>query len=325
MARVEAMKERRSTPAFTRGKKRAALEPGQRAALEWISAYLIDHPAEILETKSNLETKNMGSAKQQRKRKAEAVNFPPDKYKVVKQLPKYFLSQMLVDHGDFTVAETDCIDFASNFAIRFLCAFFFGLSDTSTIPKVLGGDKVLISAWFQALHVALGRRGVSWRVAGLIREDFTVDWTKGVYELEWDPAKKILARVTHRPTAVSTDVRDWNLKQDGDTFGGNHSDILAHFMKAKQELKLCDFFADGQIKASLSKEKLVQHAQNVKLSGRVDVKIQKTALTKSEDHFALARSRADDKRKTALSAKQRVPSKGMAAPLVCPEERDHVE
>ena len=60
----------------------------------------------------------MGSAKQQRKRKAEAENFPPDKYKVVKQLPKYFLSQMLVDHGDFTGAETDCIDFACNFAIR---------------------------------------------------------------------------------------------------------------------------------------------------------------------------------------------------------------
>jgi hypothetical protein len=303
--------------------KRKDLEPGQKKALEWLNAHLLDNSREILDLRAAVESGVIGSAKKQKAQKQECEFFDPDKYKVFKQLPRYFLSQMLAKFAGFVSEELDCVDFADRMGIRLLCSYFFGVSCRSTIPRGLAGDKVNLVLFFQVRseHDLFKDRISKWRTENFVDEDFKVDWSKGVFRLTWNDAElcedRIIAEIKHS-NGQSTDVASFNLTE-ANSFGGNHSDDQAFFKKGKHELGCSQFFCDEQLEQVmkiLDKEGLAADALKALALKQITDKVSKGLNNAtSASVFTLAKAQADDARKQALSKRARIPSKGLAAPM----------
>jgi hypothetical protein len=282
-----------------------ALEPGQRKAMAWINQYMYEHPAQIYEIKGSLEAGTLGTARLQKKKKLEAERFDPAQYKVFKQIPKYFLGSALTELAGFTKDEVDCIDFACGHAIRLLCCFSVGILDSSPVPKNLDGHKGHIMQFLKVRHARLGDRGSLWRARGLVKEDFTLDWSKGVYQVEWDDKKRVVAAVKHI-RGQTANVAEYTIQPESE-FGGNHGDLLAFFKKGKQELALHQFFGEP-LDAPFAKVALEADAREAANQCRVP---RPPKGGKSAEMFTLASaSRQQQRQKFA-----RLPSKGLAAPL----------
>jgi len=316
-ARAKAAGRARSQRELETARRQArsrALEPGHKLAIRWVNEFMLDHPEQIFNIKASLEADTLGSARAQKRRKAESDSFDPDAYKVFKQIPKYFLGTMLMEYCSFAQEEIDCIDFAASGAIRFLVAFFFGILDSTPVPKVLGGSKLHLTQFSKVRHERLGNRGSLWRNRGLVTEDFTIDWSKGVYTIKMDGDGEQVETITHI-TGVVADVSDYVIKPEDD-FAGNHSDMHAYFKKGRQDLNLHQFFAAEDVEHFHTKEAIAVDAQRamdlLKITESVKDSI---ASASSSEVFSMAKAHADLKRKEAMQKKGRVPKKGLAAPL----------
>lgn len=165
--------------------------------------------------------------------------------------------------------------------------------------------------FFNCRHESLGERGRLWQSRRLVQDDFTVDWSKGVYSMKW--ASSRVSEVTHI-SGIKADVREYNLNESK-AFGGNPCDITAVFKKNRQELKAMHFFK-GDLNQPWSREGYLQDAEKALAALKMTESVRTTLASASTSAvFSMAKAHVDQKAHAAISARVRVPSKGLAAPL----------
>jgi hypothetical protein len=186
--------------------------------------------------------------------------------------------------------------------------------DSTLVPKVLNGSKVLISQFFKVRHEKLGSRGEKWRDRGLVKDDFTLDWAKGVYEVIWGTDGEQVDKITHI-SGQTADVSDFLIKPDNN-FGGNHSDMFCFFRKGRQDLNLHQFFAAKDVEMLFTKECFTEDAERALDLCKMTESVKESLTGASTNEvFSMAKAHADQKRKEAMQAKPRIPRKGLTAPL----------
>lgn len=160
VAATKASRNKKAQETSAKAALSRALELGQHAAIHWVT---------------------------QKREKTQQERFDPDQYNIFKHIPKYILALMLTTHCDMTTEDVDCIEYACFAAgVRFLVAFFFGIHDGTAIPRQLDGSKyMLANFFFKVRHERLGERGQKWRGRRLVKDDFTLDWTKDCYDITW--------------------------------------------------------------------------------------------------------------------------------------------
>jgi hypothetical protein len=148
----------------------------------------------------------------------------------------------------------------------------------------------------------------------LVKDDFTLDWAKGVYEVMWGTDGKQVDKITHI-SGKTADVSDFVIKPDNN-FGGNHSDMFAFFKKGRQDLNLHQFFDAKDVEMLFTKECFNEDAgRALDLCKITESAKESLAGASTHEVFSMAKAHADQKRKEAMQAKPRIPRKGLIAPL----------
>ena len=96
------------------------------------------------------------------------------------------MTEALIKLVGFDQDEINVIDDQDRTAVRFLTCYFFGVHDSSPVPKACMGKVDLLMAFLRVRVFAIGRHE-GWREIGLVSEDLRVCWLQvGCYTLIYE-------------------------------------------------------------------------------------------------------------------------------------------
>ena len=310
------------TPAKEKAAKRRKLDEGQRQALEWIQDHLLTYPEKILPEKAALEVSGTSAARTRKSAKT-LDTFDPKKFKVVKQLPKYFFHDALVEDCNFDTAEINLIDSGCKMTgVRFVAGFHYGVWDGTYLPSVLQGKKANIRLWLKVRRQELpGDRIAMFRESGILKDDFTLDFNNfGLWERKW--GEKRVESIRYKPLDLSKELSE-DVIDTTWQFGGNHLENMTYFVKGKREKKLIDWFDDCDFPKLFTKEVMLQQANRaVAMANAAPGRCLSASGScghSSKDPFTLVAFENEKKRKDGQARRVRIPQKGLAVPICKPE------
>ena len=115
----------------------------------------------------------------------------PDSYSWWRQIPKYWLAEVIVEaspKGELSMKDIDLVDAADKNAIRNLSTFLFGTRQDSKFPRQLL-PKAVMRSYLLEMHKLLGMR--TKHVKGGLNEKYEIDWVGiGVYQFNWDDKER---------------------------------------------------------------------------------------------------------------------------------------
>lgn len=142
----------------------------RKAVIDWMDK----HPEQTINLWAQLESGLVAAPSQKNKVSDEW----PNSYIYWRQIPKYWMAQIVIDEAKrfgVTTEMLDEVDAADRDAFRRVMHHLFGLNPHHTIPKPLL-MKPVMRRWLLARLASLGNRHQN--LSKAIKTDFSVDWAR---------------------------------------------------------------------------------------------------------------------------------------------------